>query len=55
MAVCKRCSEEIALANDLDRSSDFDRRRHRVRVAGRLRSLTSTHWQILMLLYRHRM
>jgi DNA-binding response OmpR family regulator len=54
VALCKRCGEEIALANDLDRDGDIDRRRHRVMVAGKPRSLTATHWQIFMLLYRHR-
>jgi DNA-binding response OmpR family regulator len=54
VALCKRCGEEIALANDLDRAGDIDRRRHRVMVAGKPRSLTATHWQIFMLLYRHR-
>ena len=54
MALCERCGEEIALANDLDRSSDIDRRRHWVMVAGKPRSLTATHWQIFTLLYRHR-
>jgi DNA-binding response OmpR family regulator len=54
VALCERCGEEIALANDLDRSSDIDRRRHRVMVAGKPRSLTATHWRIFMLLYRPR-
>jgi DNA-binding response OmpR family regulator len=54
VALCERCGEEIALANDLDRSSDIDRRRHRVMVTGKPRSLTATHWQIFTLLYQHR-
>jgi DNA-binding response OmpR family regulator len=54
VALCERCGEEIALANDLDRAGDIDRRRHRVMVAGKPRSLTATHRQIFMLLYRHR-
>ena len=54
MALCERCGEEIAVANDLDRAGDIDRRRHRVMVAGKPHSLTATHWQIFMLLYRHR-
>jgi DNA-binding response OmpR family regulator len=54
VALCKRCGEEITLGNDLDRSSDIDRRRHRVTVAGKPRSLTATHWLIFGLLYRHR-
>jgi DNA-binding response OmpR family regulator len=54
VALCDRCGEEIALANALDQAGDIDRRRHRVMVAGKPRSLTTTHWQIFMLLYRHR-
>jgi DNA-binding response OmpR family regulator len=54
VALCKRCGEEIAVANDLDLAGDVDRRRHLVMVAGSRRSLTATHWQIFMLLYRHR-
>jgi DNA-binding response OmpR family regulator len=54
VALCERCGEEIAVANDLDRAGDIDRRGHRVMVAGKPRSLSATHWQIFMLLYRHR-
>jgi DNA-binding response OmpR family regulator len=54
VALCDRCGEEITLANNVDRAGDIDRRRHRVMVAGKPRSLTATHWQIFMLLYRHR-
>ena len=54
MALCERCGEEIAVANDLDLARDVDRRRHQVMIAGKPRSLTATHWQIFMLLYRHR-
>jgi DNA-binding response OmpR family regulator len=54
VALCKRCGEEIALGNNLDQSSDIHRRCHRVAVAGKPRSLTATHWQIFVLLYRHR-
>jgi len=54
VALCKRCGEEIALANDLGRDGDIDRRRHRVMVGGEPRSLTATHWQIFALLYQHR-
>jgi DNA-binding response OmpR family regulator len=54
VALCERCGEEIAVANDLDPAGDIDRRRHLVTVAGSRRSLTATHWQIFMLLYRHR-
>jgi DNA-binding response OmpR family regulator len=54
VALCERCGEEIAVANDLDLAGDVDRRRHLVMVAGSRRSLTATHWQIFMLLYWHR-
>jgi DNA-binding response OmpR family regulator len=54
VALGDRCGEEITLANDLDRAGDIDRRRHRVIVAGKPRSLTATHWQIFALLYQHR-
>jgi DNA-binding winged helix-turn-helix (wHTH) protein len=54
VALCERCGEEIAVANNLDRAGDVDRRRHLVMVAGSRRSLTTTHWQIFMLLYWHR-
>jgi DNA-binding response OmpR family regulator len=54
VALCNRCGEEIAVANDLDAAGDIDRRRHRVMVAGKPRSLTATHWQIFMLLYHRR-
>jgi hypothetical protein len=54
VALCERCGEEIAVANDLDLAGDVDRRRHLVMVAGKPRSLTATDWQIFMLLYRHR-
>jgi DNA-binding response OmpR family regulator len=53
VALCERCGEEIAVANDLDRAGDVDRRRHLVMLAGKPRSLTATHWQIFMLLCRH--
>jgi DNA-binding response OmpR family regulator len=46
VALCERCGEEIAVANDLDLAGDVDRRRHLVMVAGSRRSLTATHWQI---------
>jgi hypothetical protein len=54
VALCERCGEEIAIANDLDLAGDVDRRRHLLMVAGSRRSLSATHWQIFMLLYRHR-
>jgi DNA-binding winged helix-turn-helix (wHTH) protein len=53
VALCERCGEEIAVANDLDLAGDVDRRRHLVTVAGSRRSLTATHWQIFILLHRH--
>jgi hypothetical protein len=40
VALCGCCGEEIALANDIDHAGDIDRRRHRVMVAGKPRSLT---------------
>ena len=52
MALCERCGEEIAVANDLDLVGDVDRRL--VTIAGKPRPLTATHCQIFMLLYRHR-
>jgi DNA-binding response OmpR family regulator len=54
LALCDRCREEITLANALDQAGDIDRRRHRVMVAGKPRSLTATHWHIFMLLYGNR-
>jgi DNA-binding winged helix-turn-helix (wHTH) protein len=54
VALSNRCGEEIAVANDLDRAGDVDRRRHLIMVAGKPRPLAATHWQIFMLLYRHR-
>jgi hypothetical protein len=32
VALCERCGEKIAVANDLDRAGDVDRRRHLVMV-----------------------
>jgi hypothetical protein len=54
VALCERCGEEIAGAKRSRPGRHVDRRRHLVMVAGRRRSLTVTHWQIFMLLYRHR-
>ena len=54
MVLCERCGEKIAVANDLDLAGVVNRRRHLIMVAGSRRSLTATHWQIFMLLYRHR-
>jgi hypothetical protein len=34
VALCERCGEEIAVANDLNLAGDVDRRRHLVMVAG---------------------
>jgi hypothetical protein len=52
VALCERCGEEIAVANDLDLVGDVDRRRDLVTIAGKPRPLTATHCQIFMLLYR---
>ena len=38
VALCERCGEEIAVANDLDLAGDVDRRRHLVMVEERTRS-----------------
>jgi DNA-binding response OmpR family regulator len=54
VALCKRCGEEIALANDLDGAEDIDRRRHLVMVAGKPRRLTPTFWRLFTLLYARR-
>jgi hypothetical protein len=54
VALYERCGEEISVANDLDLAGDVDQRRHLVMTAGSRRSLTATHWQIFMLLYRRR-
>jgi hypothetical protein len=53
VALCERCGEEIAVANDLDLAGDINRRLHLVTVAGKPRPLTATHWLIFMRLYRH--
>jgi hypothetical protein len=49
VALCDRCGEEIALTNDIGRASNINRRRHLVMVACKPRSLTATHWRMLML------
>jgi DNA-binding response OmpR family regulator len=54
LPLCDRCGEEIALANDLDRAGDIDRRRHLILVAGKPRRLTPNFWRLFTLLYRHR-
>jgi DNA-binding response OmpR family regulator len=51
VALCERCGEEIAVANALDQAGDVDRRRH---DRWQPSPLTATHWQIFVLLYRHR-
>ena len=52
--LCRRCGEEIELADDLDRECDIDRHRHIVFVTGESRQLTPTCWHLFMLLYRRR-
>ena len=54
--LCWRCAEKIALAKDLDREGDIDRRRHIifVRDDDELRPLTPTCWELFLLLYRCR-
>ena len=54
LPLCDRCGEEIALANDLDKAGDIDRRRHLVLVAGKPRRLTPNFWRLFTLLYGHR-
>jgi Transcriptional regulatory protein, C terminal len=54
LPLCDRCGEEIALANDLDRAEDIDRRRHLVRVGGKPHRLTPISWQLFTLLYARR-
>ena len=51
---CKRCGEEIELANDLDREPDIDRDRHIIFVAGEPRQIPRAFWQLFTLLYRRR-
>jgi DNA-binding response OmpR family regulator len=51
-ALCERCREEIAVADDyLDRAGDIDRDRRVVMVAGVGRRLAPTHWRLFVLLY----
>ena len=54
MALCERCGEEIAVANDLDGAGDIRRDRRAVMVAGGSRRLSPTHWRLFVLLYRCR-
>jgi DNA-binding response OmpR family regulator len=54
LPLCNRCREEVAVANDLDRTGDIDRRRHVIRVGGKPRRLTPTFWRLFTLLYAHR-
>jgi len=51
---CRRCGEEIELADDLDGQPDVDRHRHVIFAAGEPRQLTPTFWRLFMLLYRDR-
>jgi DNA-binding response OmpR family regulator len=51
---CRRCGEEIELADNLDRQCDIDRHRHIIFVAGEPRQLSPTFWDLFTLLYRHR-
>lgn len=54
MALCERCGEAIAAANDLDRAGDVDRHRRVVIVAGKPCRLRPEHWQVFALLYGQR-
>jgi hypothetical protein len=54
LRLCRRCGDEIALANDLDREPDIDRPRHVVFVAGEPRQLTPHFWRLFALLYSRR-
>jgi hypothetical protein len=54
LGYCRRCGEEIELADDLDSDCDIDRHRHVIFVAGQPRQLTPTFWQLFVLLYRRR-
>ena len=46
MALFDRCGGKIAVANDLDRPEDIDRRRHVVMVAGE--AALSRFWHLLL-------
>ena len=46
MALFDRCGGKIAVANDLDRAEDIDRRRHGVMVAGE--AALSRFWHLLL-------
>jgi DNA-binding response OmpR family regulator len=52
--LCRRCGEEIELANDLDRECDIDRHRRIISVGGQPRQLTPMSWHLFTLLYRRR-
>jgi hypothetical protein len=54
LRLCRRCGEEIELANDLDREPDNDRERHIIFAAGGPRQLPPAFWQLFVLLYRCR-
>jgi len=47
-------AKDIALANDLDREADVDRRRYIIFAAGEPRQLTPTLWDLFTLLCRRR-
>jgi hypothetical protein len=49
VALCERCGEEIAVANDLDRAGDVD-----PRVGGKPRRLPGGHRVLFKPLYGHR-
>ena len=54
MALCDRCGEEIAVANDLDQAGDIDHRRRVVMVAGVPRRLAPKQWRLFVLLFSNR-
>ena len=54
MALCERCGEEIAVANELDRAGYIDRPRRTVLVDRKPRRLTEMHWRLFVLLCSRR-
>jgi hypothetical protein len=54
VALCKRCGEEIAVANELDRAGYIDRPRRTVFVDRKPRRLTEMHWRLFVLLCSRR-
>jgi hypothetical protein len=54
LRLCRRCGEEIELANDLDRECDIGSAPTFISVAGESRQLTRAWWELLTLLYRRR-